>query len=146
MNRAMTLTDWCILLAASVLIGSSFLFVNITIQEISPFTAAALRALSALPACWVLMRVFGARWPRARDEWSAFLLLGLMTGAVPYGAVAWGQQHIESGMAGILFGTMPILSVLMAPFFLAEESFTRKRLMGGATGLVGIVVLTGPSV
>ena len=49
-------------------------------------------------------------------------------------------------MGGILFGTMPILMVLLAPIFLAEETFTRRRLAGGVVGLAGIILLIGPSV
>ncbi len=69
-----------------------------------------------------------------------------MTGAIPFGTVAWGQQHIESGMGGILFGTMPILAVVLAPLFLAEEMFTRMALVGGVVGFAGIILLMGPSV
>ena len=73
-------------------------------------------------------------------------MLGLLTSAIPFGTVAWGQQHIESGMGGILFGTMPILAVVLAPMFLAEETFTRRALVGGVVGFAGIILLMGPSV
>ena len=49
-------------------------------------------------------------------------------------------------MGGILFGTMPILAVVLAPLFLAEETFSRRRLVGGVVGLAGIILLIGPSV
>jgi len=142
----MNLTDWGLLLAAALLGGSTFLFLNIAIQEISPLTAAALRTLIAAPICLGLMRAFGAQLPRTREGWIALFWIGLLAGAIPFGTVAWGQQHIESGMAGILFGTIPILSVVLAPLFLDEETFTRKRLAGGVIGLAGIILLIGPSV
>ena len=146
MNRSMTLADWCLLLAAALLLGSTFLFLNIAIKEITPFTSAALRTLIAAPICWGLMRAFGAHLPLTRQGWFALFWLGLLTGAIPFGAISWGQQHIESGMGGILFGTMPILMVVLAPMFLIEETFTRRRLAGGVVGLAGIILLIGPSV
>jgi len=146
MTRAMTLVDWSLLLAAALLLGSTFLFLNITIKEISPFTTAAFRTLIAAPICWGLMRAFGAHLPLTRQGWIALFWLGLLTAAIPFGTISWGQQHIESGMGGILFGTMPILMVLLAPIFLAEETFTRRRLAGGVVGLAGIILLIGPSV
>jgi drug/metabolite transporter (DMT)-like permease len=142
----MTLVDWGLLLAAALCLGSSFLFINLTVREISPLTGAALRALVALPVCWGLMRAFGVQLPRTRTGWIALFWLGLLTGAIPYGAIAWGQQHIESGMAGILYGTMPLLTVVLAPMFLNEETFTRRRLVGAVVGLAGIILLIGPSV
>ena len=53
MNRSMTLADWCLLLAAALLLGSTFLFLNIAIKEITPFTSAALRTLIAAPSAGV---------------------------------------------------------------------------------------------
>ena len=87
-----------------------------------------------------------ARVPRTRQGWVALVWLGLLTAAIPFGTVAWAQQHIESGMAGILFGTMPVMAVVLPPLFLAEESFTRRRLIGALVGLTGIVLVMGPSV
>ncbi|MBI1397220.1 MAG: EamA family transporter [Betaproteobacteria bacterium] len=67
-------------------------------------------------------------------------------GGHPRGAVAWGQRHIASGLGGTLFATIPIMSVLMAPLLLAEETFSRHRLAGALVGLAGVVLLIGPSV
>jgi drug/metabolite transporter (DMT)-like permease len=146
MNRAMNVTDWALLLTAAVLLGSSFLFLNIAVQEIPPLTSAALRTLIAAPICYGLMRAFGARLPTTAQGWIALFWLGLLTGAIPFTAISWGQQHIASGMGGILFGTMPILAVVLAPIFLEEETFTRRRLVGAVIGLAGIILLIGPSV
>ena len=146
MNRSITLADWGLLLSASALVGSTFLFINIAVQEISPLVIAALRALISGLICWAVMRAYGARLPRTRKGWTALFWLGLLTCAIPFGTVAWGQQHIESGMGGILFGTMPILAVVLAPIFLAEETFTRRALLGGIVGFAGIILLMGPSV
>ena len=88
MNRAMTLSDWSLLLVAALLLGSTFLFLNIAIKEISPLTSAALRTLIAAPICWAVMRAFGARLPRAREGWIALFRLGLLTGAIPFGAIS----------------------------------------------------------
>ncbi len=71
----------------------------------------------------------------------AFLARPADGGDPPFGTIAWGQQHIESGLAGILFGTMPIMSVVLAPLFLAEETFTRRRLAGALVGLAGRVLV-----
>lgn len=142
----MNAADWGLLLTTALLLGSTFLFLNIAVAEVPPLTVAAARTLIAAPICWATMRAFGVRLPRTRQEWVALFWLGLLTGAIPFGTLSWGQQHIESGMAGILFGTMPVLAVVLAPLFLAEEIFTRRRLVGAAIGLAGVVLVMGPSV
>ena len=146
MNRSIELTDWVLLLGASVLVGSTFLFINIAVKEISPLAIASLRALISAIICWAVMRAYGVHLPRTRRGWTSLFWLGLLTCAIPFTTVAWGQQHIESGMGGILFGTMPILAVVLAPLFLAEETFTRRALVGGVVGFAGIILLMGPSV
>ena len=146
MIKPMTILDWAILGLAALLLGSTFVFMNIAVSEVHPFTVAAARAMVAAPICWALMIFFGAKMPRSKEEWVAFFWLGVLTAAIPFGTVAWGQQHIESGLAGILFGTSPIMSVILAPLFLKEESLTSRRLIGSIIGFIGIVVLIGPSV
>ena len=146
MKSTMSATDWGLLLVASLFLGSTFLFLNIAVAEISPLTAAALRTLIAAPFCWALMRAFGMRMPRTRQGWVALFWLGLLTAAIPFGTIAWGQQHIESGLAGIFYGAMPIMTVVLAPLFLAEEFFTRRRLVGASVGLAGVILVIGPSV
>jgi len=142
----MNAADWGLLLTTAVLLGSTFLFLNIAVAEVPPLTVAAARTLLAAPICLAMMRAFGVGLPQTRQEWVALFWLGLLTGAIPFGTLSWGQQHIESGMAGILFGTMPILAVVLAPLFLAEETFTRRRLAGAVVGLAGVVLVMGPSV
>ena len=146
MNRPMNGADWGLLLTTAVLLGSTFLFLNIAVAEVPPLTVAVARTLLAAPICWAMMRAFGVSLPQTRQEWVALFWLGLLTGAIPFASLSWGQLHIESGMAGILFGTMPILAVVLAPLFLAEETFTRRRLIGAVVGLAGVVLVMGPSV
>ena len=54
-------------------------------------------------------------------HWAVLLLT-----AVLYIVIAWGQQHIDSSLGGILFATIPIFSVLVAPVFLAAAVVTGK--------------------
>ena len=146
MKSSMNSADWSLLIVASIFLGSTFLFLNIAVTEISPLTAAALRTLIAAPFCWILMRTFGARLPSTFKGWIPLFCLGLLTAAIPFGTIAWGQQYIESGVAGIFYGAIPVMTVVLAPVFLAEETFTRRRLTGAAVGLIGVVLVIGPTV
>ncbi len=146
MDRQMNAADWGLIAVTAALLGSSFLFLNIAVAEISPMTVAAARAVIAIPVCWLVMRRLGARLPNTFRGWIPLFWLGLLTAAIPFAAIAWGQQHIDSGLAGILFGALPVLAVMLGPLFLAEERFTGRRLMGALTGLAGVVLVIGPAV
>ena len=82
MNRSITMADWGLLLAASMLVGSTFLFVNVAVKEISPLVIAALRAMISSFICWIVTRAYGVLLPRTPRGWTPLLLLGLLTGAI----------------------------------------------------------------
>lgn len=84
MNRSITLVDWGLLLAECALVGSTFLFINVAVKEVSPLAIAALRAIMSALICWTVMRAYGARLPRNRRGWTALFWLGLLTSAIPF--------------------------------------------------------------
>ncbi len=149
MNQSMRGFHWAVLLLAAVLLGSSFLMINVAVAEVPPFTIAAVRALAAAPLVWLFLRLTGGSLPPLfRDggrAWLPFVVIGLLAGAIPFSAVAWGQQHIESGLGGILFGTIPVFAVLLGPFLVPDEGFSVGGLIGALIGFAGVVLVVGPS-
>jgi drug/metabolite transporter (DMT)-like permease len=69
----------------------------------------------------------------------------LLNNLVPFTLIAWGQTHIDSGLASIINATTPLFTVLVAHVLTADERMTAGRLAGVALGLAGVVVLIGPS-
>ncbi len=145
MNKNLNFFDWLLLITAAILLGSNFMFISIIVMEISPLITAGLRTLIALPFCYILMKCFGANFPKKKKDWIILIILGLLTAAIPFGSMAWGQQYIASGLSAIIYGTMPIISVLLIPFFLKEEQFTKEKLFGAIVGFIGIILLLLPS-
>jgi drug/metabolite transporter (DMT)-like permease len=70
-------------------------------------------------------------------------LLGALNGAVPFTLIAWGEKHVDSGIAGIANASVPIFVVLLAIKFRASERVTGLRLVGIMVGILGVAVLTG---
>jgi len=144
MNQTMTLRHWPVLLLTAALFGSSFLFINIAVKEIPPLSLAAGRALLAVPIGLLMLRAIGLRLPRLGRAWLPLIVLGIFTAAIPYAAIAWGQRHIESGLAGILFGTIPVFSVVLTPLLARDERFSSGRILGALIGFAGVVLVIGP--
>ncbi|TSA41522.1 MAG: DMT family transporter, partial [Betaproteobacteria bacterium] len=59
--------------------------------------------------------------------------------------ISWGQQVIDSALAGILMAIMPLATLSLAHFFVAGERMTANRALGFSLGFGGIVVLMGPA-
>jgi drug/metabolite transporter (DMT)-like permease len=134
------------LLTLAFLWGSSFLFIEIALDELEPTTMMALRLFfGAVALVPILVAQRGARRAAAdlRAAGRTLIVLGLVNAALPFTLIAWGQQHIDSGIAAIANASLPIFVVLLAIRFRPSERVTGFRLAGLVAGLVGVAVLTG---
>ncbi len=104
----------------------------------------ALRCLlaAALLSSWALYR--GQRFPPLRDKrWIWYALLGFVGMVAPFYLFSRGQMIIDSGLAGITAGTMPLMTIVLAHFFAGERLNTQK-LIGFIVGFFGLVILFLP--
>ena len=126
--------------------GASYLFIKVAVDEIEPAPMMWLRVVlaSLLLVPFLVVRL-GADEAVAqlRDAWKPGLLLGLVNVAVPFTLIAWGEKHIDSGVAAIANATVPIFVVLLAIRFRPSERATGSRLAGFLLGFVGVAVLAG---
>jgi drug/metabolite transporter (DMT)-like permease len=134
------------LLTLALLWGSSFLFIEIALEEIEPTTMMALRLFfGAVALVPILAAIRGAGRAVAdlRSAGRALWVLGVVNAALPFTLIAWGQQYIDSGIAAIANASLPIFVVLLAIRFRPSERVTGLRLAGIIAGLLGVAVLTG---
>jgi drug/metabolite transporter (DMT)-like permease len=134
------------LLTLAFLWGSSFLFIEVALDDLEPATMMALRlCFGGAALITVLVAQRGARRAvaglraGARPLW----VLGTINAALPFTLIAWGQQYIDSGIAAIANASLPIFVVLLAIRFRPSERVDGLRLAGIVAGLVGVAVLTG---
>jgi drug/metabolite transporter (DMT)-like permease len=67
----------------------------------------------------------------------------VINGAVPFTLIAWGEKHIDSGVAAIANATVPIFVAILAMRFKPSERSSGLRLGGILLGLAGVGVLAG---
>jgi drug/metabolite transporter (DMT)-like permease len=75
--------------------------------------------------------------------WQSGLVLGVLSAALPFTLIGWGEKHIDSGVAGVVQASLPVFTALLALRFVQSERPTGPRIAGIALGLVGVGVLTG---
>src|SRR3954454_17807498 len=73
--------------------------------------------------------------------WAGFAI-GVVNGAIPFTLIAWGEQHIDSGIAAVANATVPVFNALLVPWQLRQERLSRRRFGGVLVGLVGVTLLT----
>jgi drug/metabolite transporter (DMT)-like permease len=122
--------------------GSSYLFIKVGVRELSPAALIEIRLVCAIP----LLIVFAVR----RYGWAALwrarrqgLVLGVINAAIPFTLIAWGEKHVDSGVAAVANSSVPIFVAVLAVWFVPSERSTGWRLVGVALGVVGVAVLAG---
>ncbi len=142
--RKHSLTDWIYLVLLSLMWGTSFLFTKIAVEHIPPATVVTARlGLAAVVLVAVMLR---RGWPlsHAPRLWLHLLVLSLLGNTVPFFLIAWGQQSIDSALAAMLLASMPLVTLVLAHYFVEGEPLTTGKALGFTIGLLGIVILVGP--
>jgi drug/metabolite transporter (DMT)-like permease len=139
-----TAGDWGSLLTLVLIWGTAFLFIDLSVETLPPATLVAVRVGVAAFVLVATCLALGLRLPGWGKIWGRFLTLAVVGNAVPFFAISWGQERITSGQAGILMAVMPLSTLVLAHFFVADERMTLRRVAGFTLGFMGIVVLTGP--
>ena len=133
--------DWLAFIALSLAWGSSFFWIKIAIEEVGPFTLVAWRVLFGILGLLVVVVLQRPEWPKRRELWLALLLLGLTNTAIPFVLISWAEIHIDSAVASILNGSLPLFTTVIAHFALTDDRLNRQRIIGLLVGFAGIVVL-----
>jgi drug/metabolite transporter (DMT)-like permease len=144
-NRPMGAIEWLLLIALSLLWGASFLFSEVALEEVRPFTLVLGRVGFAALALLALVYASGHRMPRGWVAWRTFLAMGALNNLIPFSLIIWGQTEITGGLASILNATTPLFTVLLAHFLTRDERITPSRLAGLALGIAGVVAMIGPA-
>jgi drug/metabolite transporter (DMT)-like permease len=142
----MTRSYWPMLLALSAIWGASYLFIKVAVEEIPPAAMIEIRLLIAtviLHGFLFATRGFRSVLPELRAVWRTGLLLGVINTAIPFALIAWGELHIDSGVAAIANASVPIFNALLTVRLLPSERVRGSRLAGVMIGLVGVAVLAG---
>ncbi len=139
----MSLRSWLLLLGLSCCWGSSFLMIDVALENFSPAAIAFLRISIGAVLLWAIVVVRGLAVPK-----SLRLLCGLAAGGVlitslPFTLIAWGQQQIDSGLAAVLNATTAIFGTLLAAILFKDERLTTTKALGVAAGFCGVVVVIG---
>jgi len=135
-----------LLLIVAAIWGASYLFIKVAVDEIEPTAMMDLRLiLAAIVLVPVLFVRLGARRAveEIRSTGAGAFILGVANMAFPFVLIAWGEKHIDSGVAAIANATVPIFVALLAIRFNPGERVRGWRLVGVAFGLVGVGVLAG---
>ena len=129
---------WLIL---CVIWGSTWLFIKLGLEDLPPLTFAGIRFVIACVVLFIWIRIRRLQLPRARADWMLLAVTGILSFALSYGLVFWGEQYISSGLAALLQATIPAFGLIFAHFHLPGERLSWAKIIGVVLGVLGVGVV-----
>lgn len=134
---------WLMIAILGFVWGGTFLLIKLALEGTTPFWLAASRiGFAAL----LLSAIWGARgFKLFKDQtnWPSLTLIGILSTALPFMLISWGQQHVSSGFTGVSMATIPLMVLPLAHVFIPGEQMSLRRVIGFAIGFGGVAVLLG---
>jgi drug/metabolite transporter (DMT)-like permease len=127
----------------ALLWGSSYLLIKIALASIPPFTLIACRVAVAAILLLAVVRMRGERLPADGATWRAFLVQAFFNSIGAWTVLAWGQQYVDSGLAGVLNSTSPLFVFVLTAVWTRHEPITLRKTVGALLGLAGVVLVLG---
>lgn len=138
--------EYALLALLAVMWGSSYLYIDLALQDYDPFTIMALRVTVA----WFILSVLSLhRAPRIdRRTYAHLYCLALFNSIMAWPLLGWGQQYVDSSLAAIL-NAMPPVFVVLFTFIIkgtGEGGVNLGSMFGVLIGLLGLVIVVGVDV
>ncbi|GIC78366.1 DMT family transporter [Moritella sp. F3] len=130
------------LLFASVCLiwGTTWMAMEIAVHSIPPITATGLRFALAAP-----LLILAARWLKIplmfpKGKKLEFALISVFYFAAPFTLMIFGEQYISSGLASIIFATMPVV-VLGFAILVHRQKVHLHQIAGLAIALFSLITI-----
>ncbi len=125
----------------TLLWGTTWGAIRIGLDGMPPLTGISLRFSLAGLLLMPLAARLGQRYPRDRAFWALCLANGLLLFTASYSIVYWCEQWVPSGLGAVIFATYPLLVMLFAHLVLPAERISRRGVLAGLIGFLGIAVV-----
>ncbi|MES2209144.1 MAG: DMT family transporter [Chloroflexota bacterium] len=140
-----TRLDWLLLLALGFMWGTSYVFIKIGVETLPTFTLIAARLGIGLTILATV--VFVAREPLPRNPriYGHLVVMSVVNIVLPFYLITTAERSVDSALAAILNGAVPLFVIVIASLFLHDEPITVNRLAGLVVGYAGVIILVSRS-
>ncbi|WP_146343863.1 DMT family transporter [Falsiphaeobacter marinintestinus] len=147
MNQTPEITakSWLMVCALGLIWGGTFMVQKLALGHWPPFWVAAGRITFAALLTTVLWQARGGRMFTDGDKaWPLLTVVSVLSVAMPFMFLAWGQQFVTSGFTGVSMAAVALFVLPLAHFMVPGERMTLRRSLGFLIGFAGVLVLIGP--
>ncbi|MEU5362405.1 DMT family transporter [Streptomyces sp. NPDC005925] len=131
-------------LLLATLWGSSFTLIKVSLEGLTPSQLVLSRlVLGALLLIGIAL-VSKVALPRTAEVWGHYGGAALFGNVIPFLLLSYGEKSTGAGIAGVLIGGTPLLTLTVAALALPGERATPRKIVGLVAGFAGVVIVIGP--
>jgi drug/metabolite transporter (DMT)-like permease len=130
--------------ALALIWGSSFLWIKIALRGLSPAQVALARAALGAVTLLIVLAVLRTRINVGKKTWAHLFMAAIFANALPYLLFAYAEQHVSSGLTGVLNATTPLWTLAISLAVRHEKRTSVLQITGLILGVLGTLLLISP--
>lgn len=120
--------------------GATYLFVVVTLRELTPFLMAGMRFVGAALLIMCFLPFIKSIEIPSRLQVKNSFIAGFLFLVLGNGGMSWALQYIDSGLAALIISAQPMVILFMLWIFQGQK-IKLQSLIGVGLGMVGIYIL-----
>ena len=134
---------WVMIAILGFVWGSTFLLIELALIEMTPLWLASFRlGLAAVVLC-IPWAIRGFRLFKAEKDWLSLVIVGILSTALPFFLISWGQTKVTSAFTGVSMTAIALMILPLAHVFLPDEKMNTRKVFGFCLGFAGVMLLFG---
>lgn len=101
--------------------GTTWITIKFSVESIPPLMSSGLRFLVAFPVFFMLAKINKIKTLPATGEIKFYCIATIFYFSIPFALINYGEIYLSSGLAALIFSSMPILILIFSHFMLHEK-------------------------
>jgi drug/metabolite transporter (DMT)-like permease len=143
MQQRTTPADWLVFVGLGLAWGTAYVFIKLGIETLGTFTLIAGRLGIGLALLAGVVAFSRDALPRDPRVYRHIAVMSVLSISLPFTLITSAEHLVDSTMAAILNGTVPLFAIVIAALVLHDEPLTVGRVVGLVVGYGGSVGVGG---
>lgn len=124
--------------------GSSFTLIKLALADVGPGLLVVSRLVIGALVLTVIARLARVSLRLAPKTWLHVTISALFANVIPYLLLSAGERTVSAGLAGVLVGATPVLTLIVASLGLRTDVASSSRTIGFVLAFTGVVLVVAP--
>jgi len=124
--------------------GASFTFIKFALEDFSPNQLVLFRLILGAATLAAIIVLTGRSFKLSGNAWFHVAVSSIFANVIPYLLLSYGKLHTSAGLAGVLIGGTPLVTLFISTLALRAEPATSRKVAGFILGFLGVVLVVAP--